>query len=44
MGKLIKWIVVAALVLGTMLYLQSRVSEQPLTRHEKPVNLDALNK
>ena len=42
MGKLIKWIVVAALLVGTMFYLQSRVSEQPLTRHEKPVDLNAL--
>ena len=44
MGKLIKWIVITALVVGTMLYLQSRVSEQPLTRQEKPVDLNALNK
>lgn len=44
MGKLIKWLVIAALAVGAMLYLQSRVSEQPLTRHEKPVDLNALGK
>lgn len=44
MGRLIKWIVIAALVVGTMFYLQSRVSEQPLTRVEKPVDLNAINK
>jgi hypothetical protein len=44
MGRLIKWIVIALLVVGTMFYLQSRVSEQPQTRVEKPVSLDALGK
>lgn len=44
MGRLIKWIVILALVVGTMFYLQSRVTEQPQTRVEKPVSLDALGK
>lgn len=44
MGRLIKWVVIALLVVGTMFYLQSRVSEQPQTRVEKPVSLDALGK
>ena len=44
MSGLIKVVVALLLVAGVMLFLASRVSEQPLTRHEKPVSLDALGK
>jgi hypothetical protein len=44
MSRLIKWILVLAVLLGGMFFLSSRVSEQPLTRHEKPVSVDALGK
>ena len=44
MSGLIKWVVALLLVAGGMVFLASRVSEQPLARHEKPVSLDALGK
>jgi hypothetical protein len=44
MSSLVKWGVGVVLLVGIMLFLQSRVSEQPLTMHEKPVSIDALAK
>jgi hypothetical protein len=44
MSGLIKAVVALVLVAGIMIFLASRVSEQKMTRHEKPVSLDALNK
>lgn len=44
MSRLIKWVVVLALIAGAMVYLAGRVSEKPLTKHEKAVSVDALNK
>jgi hypothetical protein len=44
MSGLIKWAVALLLVVGVMILLASRVSEQPLSHHEKPVSLDALGK
>jgi hypothetical protein len=44
MTRLIKWLVPVLLVVGAMLFLADRVSEQPLTRHEKAVSVDALSK
>jgi preprotein translocase subunit YajC len=44
MSGLIKAVAAIVLVAGIMMFLASRVSEQKMTRHEKPVSLDALNK
>ncbi|MFO1239765.1 MAG: hypothetical protein U1E64_05375 [Sphingomonadaceae bacterium] len=44
MTRLIKWLVPVLVVVGAMLFLAGRVSEQPLTKHEKAVSLDALSK
>jgi hypothetical protein len=44
MSRLIKWILVLAVLLGGMVFLSSRVSEQPITRHEKAVSVDAFGK
>jgi hypothetical protein len=44
MSRLILWLVVLAVVGGSLFFLASRVSEQPVTRHETPVSLDALRK
>ncbi len=44
MSSLVKWGVAVVLLIGIMLFLQSRVSEQPLTTHEKSVSIDALAK
>lgn len=44
MSRSIKWILVVAVLVGAMFYLSSRVSEKPLTRHEKAISVDALGK
>ena len=44
MSRLIKWLVLVAVLVGAMFYLAGRVSEKALTRHEKAVSVDALNK
>jgi preprotein translocase subunit YajC len=44
MSRVIIPILLLALAIGGMFFLASRVSEQPMTRHEKPVSLDALGK
>ncbi|WP_281421670.1 hypothetical protein [Aquisediminimonas profunda] len=44
MTHLIKWLVPVVVIVGAMLFLAGRVSEQPLTRHEKAVSVDALSK
>lgn len=44
MSRLIKWVVLLAVVAGAMVYLAGRVSERPTTRHEKAVSVDALGK
>ena len=31
-------------IIGAMIFLAGRVSEQPLSRQEKPVSVDALSK
>ncbi len=44
MSRVLGLVVALAVVAAALFYLQSRVSEQPMTRHEKPVSLDALRK
>ncbi|MFM9852650.1 MAG: hypothetical protein ACKVOJ_07590 [Sphingomonadaceae bacterium] len=44
MAKLIKWVVAAAVLIGLMIFLASRVGEQPLTRHVKAVPSSVLKK
>ena len=44
MSRLIVLVLLLVLIVGGMFFLASRVSEQPLTRHEKAVSLDALGK
>lgn len=44
MTRLIKWLVLVLVIVGAMMFLAGRVSEQPLSRHEKAVSVDALNK
>jgi len=44
MTRLIKWLVPVLVVVGAMLFLAGRGTEQPLTKHEKAVSLDALSK
>lgn len=44
MTRLIKWLVLVLVIVGAMMFLAGRVSEQPLTRHEKAVSVDALGK
>ena len=44
MSRLIALVLLLVLIVGGMFFLASRVSEQPLTRHEKAVSLDALGK
>ncbi|MFM2098819.1 MAG: hypothetical protein RLZZ366_358 [Pseudomonadota bacterium] len=42
MSRLIKWGGAVVVIAAILFFLQSRVSEQPLSRHEKPVSVDAL--
>ena len=44
MQKLMRWAIVPVILIILAFYLSSRVSQQPLTRHEKPVAVDALGK
>lgn len=44
MTRLIKWLVLVLVIVGAMMFLAGRVSEQPLSRHEKAVSVDALSK
>lgn len=44
MSRLIKWVLVVAILAGGLAFLSSQATEQPLTRHEKQVSLDALQK
>lgn len=44
MQRLLKWAIIPVILIGAALFLSSRVSEQPLTRHEKAVTIDALAK
>lgn len=44
MSGLIKVAVVVALLAGALVWLASRAGEQPLTRQETPVTLDASAK
>jgi hypothetical protein len=44
MQKMLRWAIVPVILIGVSIYLSSRVSEQPLTRKEKVVSLDALGK
>jgi len=44
MTRLIKWLVLVLVIVGAMIFLAGRVSEQPLSRHEKAVSVDALSK
>jgi hypothetical protein len=44
MQKLMRWAVLPVILIIIAFYLSSRVSQQPLTRHEKPVSIDALGK
>jgi len=44
MQKMMRWAVVPVILIVAAVYLSSRVSEQPLTRMEKVVSLDALGK
>jgi hypothetical protein len=44
MAKFVKWVVVAAVIAGVMVFLASRVGEQPLTRQEVPVSPSVLGK
>jgi HAMP domain-containing protein len=44
MARLMKWLVLVLVVIGAMMFLSSRVSEQPLSKHEKAVSVDALAK
>lgn len=44
MQRMMRWMIAAIIVIVIAVYLSSRVSEKPLTRHEKPVSLDALAK
>jgi hypothetical protein len=44
MARSIKWALLGLAVIGMMVFLSSRVSEQPLSRHEKAVSVDALGK
>ena len=44
MQKLIRWAIAPVILIVISIYLSSRVSEQPLTRQEKSVSLDALAK
>lgn len=44
MSRMIVLVALLVLIVGGMVFLASRVSEQPLTRHEKAVSLDALGK
>jgi hypothetical protein len=44
MSRLVKWGVAAVLVVVTMVYLSSRVGEQPMAKREQPVNIDELAK
>jgi hypothetical protein len=42
MSRLIKWGCAVVVIAGILFFLQSRVSEQPLSRHETSVSVDAL--
>ncbi len=44
MQKMMRWAIVPVILIVAAVYLSSRVSEQPLTRIEKAVSLDALGK
>ncbi len=44
MSKLIKWMVVAAAIVGVLFLLESRVSERPVTPQVKAVSADVLQK
>lgn len=44
MTRLIKWLVLVLVIIGAMMFLAGRVSEQPLSRHTKAVSVDALSK
>lgn len=44
MQKMMRWAIVPVILIIAAVYLSSRVSEQPLTRKEKAVSLDALGK
>lgn len=44
MQKIMRWALVPVILIVAAVYLSSRVSEQPLTRMEKAVSLDALGK
>jgi hypothetical protein len=44
MQKIMRWAIVPVILIVAAVYLSSRVSEQPLTRMEKAVSLDALGK
>jgi hypothetical protein len=44
MQKMMRLAIVPIILIAGAVYLSSRVSEQPLTRHEKSVSLDALSK
>lgn len=44
MQKMMRWAIVPVILIVVAVYLSSRVSEQPLTRMEKAVSLDALGK
>ncbi len=44
MQKMMRWAILPVILIVAAVYLSSRVSEQPLTRMEKAVSLDALGK
>lgn len=44
MQKMMRWAIVPVILIVAAVYLSGRVSEQPLTRMEKAVSLDALGK
>lgn len=44
MQKMMRWAIAPVILIVAAVYLSSRVSEQPLTRMEKAVSLDALGK
>jgi hypothetical protein len=44
MQKMMRWVIVPVILIVVAIYLSNRVSEQPLTRKEKAVSLDALGK
>lgn len=44
MTRLMKWLVPVLAIVGAMFFLAGRVAEQPLTKHEKAVSIDALGK